>query len=516
MLSLAAHLSVPIIMPAIDARKDYYALLQLQVPRPVPHQSHFIGGQPELATEIVPVKDIKSAYYRLAKLFHPDKTGGDEQAAEHFKKVLEAYEVLSDPVTRQRYHGLRAQVTAAQAAADAAMAAQKAQAFHATQNSEDGAWNVGGNRANQYRDQADQKQKTGANKGRTFWPYPDTRQWQPPPRQERQQAKAEKEKGRPQHQRARAERQGAQSNRHDPSLIRPEQVGCLPPLNPQEKQQYASLVRRCWEDLNTMPAGEQRYNEAYQTLLQTSKALMQGMKNYQQAQSQRVQAESHPHRAGGPNSKWSHMTPEDFARPPPQQRPEEPTPASDGPPDPTSELPEDLDFSAFTFDHYFDSNFREKPFLRLWRANVDEGRHELRKTRVMLHVARTNVLKFGAPYVRTMESIRYEAELRERETWEVRWKEELERREQWLKAHEEMAKLRRGVERMRIFKERQAEEARKRVVEQERENVKMKAQGGKVEVIELDDSDEDSLFGAPFDVSQEDELLGDTTIGTSL
>ena len=499
-------------MPAIDARKDYYALLQLELPRPSLYPSSVPGAQAELAAEVISVKDIKSAYYRLAKLFHPDKTGGDEQAAEHFKKVLEAYEVLSDPVTRQQYHGLRAQVMAAQAAADAAMAAQAAQAFHATQHSEDGAWNIRGNWANQYRDRAEQKQKTGANKGSAYWPYPNTRQWQPPPKQKRQQAKAENQPGKPQDQKARAEKQEARSERQGPSLIRPEQVGRLPQLNQSQKHQYASLVRRCWDDLYTLPPGEQRYNGAYQTLLRTSQMLMQGLKDYQQAESRRAQAEHHRYQTEGEHSEWSHMTPEDFA-PPPAPPAEEPQPA---PTDPTPSFPENFDFSAYTFDHYFDSNFREKPFLRLLRANIDEGKHELRRAQVMVHVARTNVLKFGASYIRTMESIRYEAELRDRETWEIWWKKELERREQWLKAHEEMAKLRRGVERIRIIKERQAEEARKRVVEQERENVKMTAQGGKVEVIELDDSDDESSFQAPFDASQEDELFGDTTIGSSL
>ena len=71
------------------------------------------------------------------------------------------------------------------------------------------------------------------------------------------------------------------------SLIRPEQVGRLPQLNPQQKNQYENLVRRCWDALNTLPQSEQKYNEAYQTLVRTSQTLMQGMKNYQQAAKQR-------------------------------------------------------------------------------------------------------------------------------------------------------------------------------------------------------------------------------------
>lgn len=47
--------------------------------------------------------DIKKAYRKLAKQFHPDKNAGDEQAAERFKEIGEAYAVLSDPEKRKVY-----------------------------------------------------------------------------------------------------------------------------------------------------------------------------------------------------------------------------------------------------------------------------------------------------------------------------------------------------------------------------------------------------------------------------
>ncbi|WP_034386668.1 DnaJ C-terminal domain-containing protein [Deinococcus sp. YIM 77859] len=47
--------------------------------------------------------DIKSAYRRLAKKYHPDKNQGDEKAAERFKEIGEAYAVLSDPEKRKLY-----------------------------------------------------------------------------------------------------------------------------------------------------------------------------------------------------------------------------------------------------------------------------------------------------------------------------------------------------------------------------------------------------------------------------
>lgn len=41
-------------------------------------------------------KDIKSAYRKLSMQYHPDRTGGDEAAADKFREVSRAYEVLSN------------------------------------------------------------------------------------------------------------------------------------------------------------------------------------------------------------------------------------------------------------------------------------------------------------------------------------------------------------------------------------------------------------------------------------
>ncbi|HSJ26544.1 MAG TPA: molecular chaperone DnaJ [Longimicrobiales bacterium] len=72
-------------MPA--AAKDYYRTL----------------GVPETAT----AADIKKAYRKLAKQYHPDANANDPQAAERFKEVGEAYSVLSDEGKRKQYDTMR-------------------------------------------------------------------------------------------------------------------------------------------------------------------------------------------------------------------------------------------------------------------------------------------------------------------------------------------------------------------------------------------------------------------------
>lgn len=63
--------------------KDYYAIL----------------GVGRSATE----KEIKHAYRRLARKYHPDVNPGDKTAEARFKEINEAYEVLSDPEKRKKY-----------------------------------------------------------------------------------------------------------------------------------------------------------------------------------------------------------------------------------------------------------------------------------------------------------------------------------------------------------------------------------------------------------------------------
>ena len=48
-------------------------------------------------------EEIRKAYRKLARKHHPDLNPGDKAAEDRFKKVQEAYDVLSEPKKKQMY-----------------------------------------------------------------------------------------------------------------------------------------------------------------------------------------------------------------------------------------------------------------------------------------------------------------------------------------------------------------------------------------------------------------------------
>src|SRR5215831_2842631 len=70
---------------------------------PVKFRDYYeILGVPRAAKE----EEIKKAYRKLARKYHPDLNPNNKQSEEKFKEVQEAYEVLSDAQKRQRYDQL--------------------------------------------------------------------------------------------------------------------------------------------------------------------------------------------------------------------------------------------------------------------------------------------------------------------------------------------------------------------------------------------------------------------------
>src|ERR671938_1522570 len=69
------------------AQQDYYAVL----------------GVPASASQ----DEIKKQYRKLAAKHHPDKNPSDTKAAERFKEISEAYQVLGDAEKRKQYDQMR-------------------------------------------------------------------------------------------------------------------------------------------------------------------------------------------------------------------------------------------------------------------------------------------------------------------------------------------------------------------------------------------------------------------------
>jgi DnaJ-class molecular chaperone len=84
--------------------------------------------------------DIKKAYRRLAKMWHPDKNGESKEAERMFKKINAAYECLSDPIKRAAEDLKRKQREQAEAARKAQSQAQEQSAGNWTRQPQTWRW----------------------------------------------------------------------------------------------------------------------------------------------------------------------------------------------------------------------------------------------------------------------------------------------------------------------------------------------------------------------------------------
>src|SRR3974377_2211659 len=70
---------------------------------PVQYKDYYqILGVPRTASDA----EIKKAFRKLAREYHPDVAKNKKQAEEKFKEINEAYEVLGDPAKRKKYDEL--------------------------------------------------------------------------------------------------------------------------------------------------------------------------------------------------------------------------------------------------------------------------------------------------------------------------------------------------------------------------------------------------------------------------
>src|SRR3974377_2530714 len=82
-----------------------YIAHQTEAVMPVKYKDYYETlGVPRTASE----DEIKKAFRKLARQYHPDVAKNKKQAEEKFKDINEAYEVLGDPAKRKKYDELGA------------------------------------------------------------------------------------------------------------------------------------------------------------------------------------------------------------------------------------------------------------------------------------------------------------------------------------------------------------------------------------------------------------------------
>jgi len=111
--------ALPLCSSVFRHRHSLYSTLHLHRPSPSRHQTPVWQGLRQFSvsqslqapdfyqtlgvTKDASQKDIKKAYYQLAKKYHPDSNKNDPNASKKFQEVSEAYEILGDEEKRQQY-----------------------------------------------------------------------------------------------------------------------------------------------------------------------------------------------------------------------------------------------------------------------------------------------------------------------------------------------------------------------------------------------------------------------------
>ncbi len=107
-IRLAPHLATLTSTPTSTPTKTCFQNSHFSIPKSSFHSSALNLNSKDFYSVLgvsrsASAKDIKKAYYELAKKYHPDTNKGDKNAQKKFQEVSEAYECLSDESRRKQY-----------------------------------------------------------------------------------------------------------------------------------------------------------------------------------------------------------------------------------------------------------------------------------------------------------------------------------------------------------------------------------------------------------------------------